>query len=210
MKHLFILSTLVLLMPAIAQAETEEEEMARYQKQLNQQVFGLGKKKEVKPAAQPQPAAEPPPVASAPEPEPIITHYKLAGVSLGMEESEVVSALKASGYACNMAEMAQLSQVVGRKVCIYVSTESPKMAMISFTNGKLRDLELREEYKSGFPEEIYKQIKDKFIAEYSGKAKCRSQRRGETCEVFGQGYRIMLRSEIRESKATITRSVKTM
>ena len=58
-----------------------------------------------------------------------------------------------------------------------------------------------ESYKTGFPEEIFKRAKKTFMGQYGSQAKCKSQRKGETCEIFGHGYRIVLRSETQGDEA---------
>jgi hypothetical protein len=84
------------------------------------------------------------------------------------------------------------------------------MAMFTLKHDQIRDFELTENYKTGFPEEIFKRAKQKFMGDYGSQAKCKSQRKGELCEIFGHGYRITLRSETRGDDAKIIRSVHTM
>ncbi len=199
------------LLPLPAAAETAEKEMERMQRALNQSLFT--------PTPAPRPAAAPAPAPRAePVPATIIdtlpvatfTAYPLAGVTLGMAKSDVMSKLQAEGYTCNMGMAQNMSQVLGRTICIYASMEAPKIAMFTMKNGQIRDFELHENYKTGFPEEMFKQAKQKFMGDYGSHAKCKSLRRGETCKIFGHGYRIVLRSETRGDNAKIIRSVHTM
>ena len=208
-----------LLLPLIASAETEEEEMARIQRELNRRLFNLSDTPEPAPAPRVESAPAPAPaprVESAPIkdadtlPATTFTNYQLAGVTLGMAKSDAMSKLEAEGYACNMAQMNGMAQMLGRSVCIYASMEAPKIVMFTLRNGQIRDFELRETYKTGFPEEVFKQAKQKFMDSYANHAKCKAQRRGELCEVFGHGYRIVLNSKTNSSDSTITRSVHTM
>ena len=223
----YILLTIMgisLLLPLMASAETEDEEMARIQRELNRRLFDLPSAPEPPPPP-PVPApvtrvepapVEPTPIKSAPVEEvgalPIstFTNYQLAGVTLGMAKSDVVAKLEAEGYGCNMGQMKGMAQMLGRSVCVYASMEAPKVAMFTLRNGQVRDFELSETYKTGFPEEIFKQAKQKFMASYASHAKCKAQRRGELCEVFGHGYRIVLSSKISSDDLKITHSVHTM
>ncbi|HEC20802.1 MAG TPA: hypothetical protein ENI97_15920 [Gammaproteobacteria bacterium] len=215
MRSLFVFAiSLIILLPSMANAETEEEEMARIQRELNAQLFGMDKKPEPPP---PPPAAVPAPnIAPAPAlkeeglPLSTFTKYRLAGVSLGMAEADVKARLQAEGYACNMAQMQGMAKMLGRNVCVYASMEAPKIAMFTLRGGQIRDFELHESYKTGFPEEIFKRAKQKFLGDYGDQAKCKKQRRGELCEIFGHGYRIVLRSELDDDEAKIIRSVHTM
>lgn len=206
-----------LVLPLLVNAETKEEEMARMQEILNRRTLGIDK---------PEPA--PPVVIAAPissaKPEinsakatsggalsrSIFTGYRLAGVTLGMAESDVTAKLQAEGYACNMAQAQAMMQMTGRSMCVYISSESPKIAMFTIRGGQLRDFELHETYKTGFPEEVFNRIKQKFMGSYGAQAKCKTKRRGEICEVFGHGYRIVLRSKIRDDEAKIIQSFHTM
>lgn len=208
----YILAALALMFTAqqVAMAETEEEEMARIQRQLNSQLFGG---QEEAPSA-PPPPPEPAPVAAAPATEPgglplaTFTSYTLAGVHLTMEESAVLDSLKASGYACDVAQAQQMAFAMGgRKVCIFISQEAPKFAIVGFSNGQLRDLETHEMYRTEFPEEFFTRAKKKFMASYSDSARCKKKGKGEICEVFGHGYRILLRSEATGDGAKIVHRV---
>lgn len=210
MKFLSImLSTLLLLIPFVSMAETEEEEMARMQRELNSRLFNDEKPARPAPVAAPEPA----PVAAAPAapaetglPESTFTGYSLIGVSIGMGKSDVLSKLQAEGYTCNHHQAAAMLQATGRNICILASTEAPKIAMFSFAGDRLRDFELHEQYQTGFPEEIYKRAKSNFMSKYGSQARCKNRRRGEICEVFGHGYRISLRSEMKsDEKAAIVR-----
>ena len=194
------------LVPHLALAETEDEEMARMQRELNQRLFEPEKKVVAPVSKKVEVQVEPSEGLSAS----VFTDYRLAGVALGMDKSAVISQLESEGYVCNMPQMAGMLQMIGRSVCAYASSEAGKMAMFSIKGGSLRDFELHEVYQSGFPEEIFKRSKDKFMKTYAGQAKCKQQRKGETCEVFGQGYRIVLRSEISDNEAKIIRSMHRM
>ncbi len=211
MIKLFLLLSGFLIVSLPLQAETEDEEMARMQRELNRRLFAP----EDKPAP---PAPAPAPVAAKVEseqeadnelPESVFTNYRLAGVSLTMGKSEVMSKLEAEGYSCNIPQMGgmKIFKAMGRSVCVYASMEAPKMVMFSIKNGSLRDFELYETYKSGFPEEIFKRSKKTFMKKYGNQARCKNQRKGETCEVFGQRYRIVLRSEVGDNEAKIIRSM---
>lgn len=196
-------------------AETEEEEMARIQRQLNNSVFGIGEEEKAPPATQPEtpaPAAAAPAPAAAPEAEKVteaapakddsgiplskFTSYKLAGLSLGKEEQAALELLRSKGYNCSMKQMVAVSSMMGKKVCVYLSSEDPKMAMIGFSGGKLRDLETHETYTTGFPEKFFKKAKAKFIAKYGSSVSCKPKGKGEICEVFGHGYRVLFRTEM--------------
>lgn len=211
----YILAGLVLLFTAqqMAMAETEEEEMARIQRQLNSQLFG-GQEEAPPPApSAPPPPPEPAPVAAAPAdtgglPLATFTGYTLAGVHLTMAESAVLESLKASGYACDAAAAQQMAFAMGgRKVCIFISQEAPKFAIVGFSNGQLRDLETHEMYRTEFPEEFFTRAKKKFMASYSDSARCKKKGKGEICEVFGHGYRILFRSEATGDGAKIVHRV---
>lgn len=219
MRHiLFSIICLSFLLPLTASAETEEEEMARIQRELNARLFGMDKKPEPEPEPEPAPIAEPvveaepAPVVSEPEGLPMstFTGYQLAGVTLGMSKSDAMDKLQAEGFTCNMAQMAAMARMMGRTVCIYASMEAPKIAMFTLKNDQIKNFELAENYKTGFPEEIFKRAKKKFLNDYGGEAKCKTHRKGELCEIFGHGYRISLRSENRDDDAKIIRSVHTM
>jgi hypothetical protein len=211
----YILAGLVLLVAVqqMAVAETEEEEMARIQRQLNSQLFGGQEEAPPPPQSEPAPPPEPAPVAAAPAdtsglPLVTFTGYTLAGVHLTMAESAVLESLKASGYACDAAAAQQMAFAMGgRKVCIFISQEAPKFAIVGFTNGQLLDLETHEMYRTEFPEEFFKRAKEKFMASYSDSARCKQKGKGEICEVFGHGYRILLRSEATGDGAKIVRRV---
>jgi len=205
------------LLPLAASAETEEEEMARIQRELNRQLFAPEDKPEPPPPPVMVPA--PAPMVAAPSPAPAdatlplttFTGYQLVGVSLGMAKSDVVSKLQAEGYTCNSPQMKGMLQMMGRNICFYASMEAPKIVMFTLKNGQVRDFELHETYKSGFPEEIFKRAKKSFMNKYGDQAKCKNQRKGEVCEIFGHGYRIVLRSEIDSGEeAKIIRSVHTL
>jgi hypothetical protein len=190
------------LVQQVAMAETEEEEMARMQRELNSQVFGVTGANEPPPPAAPAPPPAPAPVVAAPAsdsgglPLATFTGYTLAGLHLSMEESAVLDSLKASGYACNLPQAQQMAFAMGgRKVCIFISQEAPKFAIVGFRNGQLSDLETHEMYRTEFPEEFFKRAKKKFMASYSDSARCKQKDKGEICEVFGHGYRILLRNE---------------
>jgi hypothetical protein len=215
----YILAGLALLfvLPQMAVAETEEEEMARIQQQLNRQLFG-GQEEAPEPPPQaapaPPPPPEPAPVAAAPASDPsalplsTFTAYTLAGVHLTMAESAVLESLKASGYACDAAAAQQMAFAMGgRKVCIFISQEAPKFAIVGFTNGQLLDLETHEMYRTEFPEEFFKRAKEKFMASYSDSARCKQKGKGEICEVFGHGYRILYRGEATGDGAKIVHRV---
>lgn len=199
----FLMGLCVLLSLPVA-AETEQEEMERIQRELNKRVFGM---EDNKPASAPE-SAPAPVVKAAPAPAAItadtsglpldtFTGYTLAGLHLTMAESAVMESLKASGYACNMAQAQQLAQFMGagRKMCIFISQEAPKYALVGFTNGQLLDLETHEMYRTEFPEEFFKRARKKFMASYGDSARCKTKRKGEICEVFGHGYRILFRME---------------
>jgi hypothetical protein len=212
MKTLLLsIISLSILLPLTASAETEEEEMARMQRELNARLFATEKKPEPPPVSEPVTQAAPAP-ASEPEGLPVstFTGYRLAGVTLGMGKSDAMAKLQDEGYACNMAQMQAMAKMMGRTVCIYASMEAPKIAMFTVKNDQIRDFELTENYKTGFPEEIFKRAKKKFMGDYGSEAKCKNQRKGELCEIFGHGYRITLRSETRGDDAKIIRSVHTM
>jgi len=209
MKYLTTICSLLLIYsPLTVFAETEEEEMARMQKMLNNRVFGFDKKPE--PAPAPTPAAKPVPVpvptqqTAANEPDensstiPLseFTNFKLAGLSLGKEEQAVLNALQNQGYNCNAPQLAKAYQLTGKRMCIYISGEDPKMAMIGFAGGRLRDLETHETYTTGFPEKFFKRAKDKFMKKYGSEVSCKAKGKGEICEVFGHGYRVLYRTEI--------------
>jgi len=216
---LFILQT-----QNVVLAETEEEEMARIQRQLNNRVFGMEEKPKEPapaPAAAPKAPAPEPKTATAPDtsssdsdtsslPLSSFTSYQLAGLTLGKEEQAVMDSLKKQGYNCNIQQMAMAQSLTGKRMCIYVSMEDPKVAMIGFADGKLRDLETHETYKTSFPEKFFKRAKDKFIAKYGDEASCKDQGKGEICEVFGHGYRILFRTEVRRDKAKIIHRVAKM
>lgn len=86
---------------SIALAETEEEEMARMQRELNARLFGMEKKSEPPPPApKPEVVSKPAPVANTGAADTIYTSFKMDGVSLGMGGSAVVSYLKSIGYMC--------------------------------------------------------------------------------------------------------------
>jgi len=206
MKYLTTICSLLLIYsPLTVFAETEEEEMARMQKMLNNRVFDFNKEPE--PAPAPTPVAKPAaPVQqttaseadenSSTIPLSEFTNFKLAGLSLGKEEQAVLNALQSQGYNCNAPQLAKAYQLMGKKMCIYISGEDPKMAMIGFAGGKLRDLETHETYTTGFPEKFFKRAKDKFMKKYGTEASCKAKGKGEICEVFGHGYRVLYRTEI--------------
>jgi len=221
MKSAYLILGFFLLGTFSAIAETEEEAMARMQKQLNSQIFGGAKSEPPPPAPArpaPPPAPAPAPVASQPEPvqeealpKTLFTGYKLAGLHVGMGKANVFAILKKSGYSCNLQAAQQVQMMLGRTVCIYASMASPKMIMMTFVDDRLRDFEMSEEYKTGFPEEIFARQKSKFMKTYGKEARCKTKRRGEVCEVFGHGYRIMLRSKISsDEEASITHSFTTI
>ena len=219
MKYFIIVTSLLLAqVSSTVFAETEEEEMARIQKQMNNRVFGLNK--EPKPVVAEKPEIVKP-VETAAATEPVedtgsiplskFTSYKLAGLSLGKEEQAVLDTLKSQGYNCDMQQMAAITKMTGKKVCIYLSGEDPKMAMIGFSGGKLHDLETNETYTTGFPEKFFKKAKAKFIKKYGTEANCKAKGKGEICEVFGHGYRVLFRTEIkRNDKATIVNRIAKM
>ena len=165
MIKLFLLLSGFLIVSLPLQAETEDEEMARMQRELNRRLFAP----EEKPAPPaPAPAAakvESVPAADNELPESVFTNFRLAGVSLTMGKSEVMKKLEAEGYSCNMPQMGgmKMFKAMGRSMCMYASMEAPKMVMFSMKNGSLRDFELYEVYKSGFPEEIFKRSKKTFM-----------------------------------------------
>ncbi len=207
MKIIMVLSVaLSFLLPHAVLAETEDEEMARMQRELNKRLFEP-EKKVVAPVSK---KVEVQVESSGDVSVGSFSDYRLAGVTLGMDKSAVISQLESEGYVCNMPQMAGMLQMIGRSVCAYASSEAGKMAMFSIKGGSLRDFELHEVYQSGFPEELFKRSKDKFMKTYSSQAKCKQQRKGETCEVFGEGYRIVLRSEISDNEAKIIRSMHRM
>ncbi len=207
-------------------AETEEEEMARMQKQLNNNIFGFGEEEKADPAAaheaSPAPAPVPAPVKTAATPTdtgsdnssiPLskFTNYKLAGLSLGKEEQAALDLLRSKGYNCNIQQMSAMIAMMGKKICVYISTEDPKMAMIGFSGGKLRDLETHETYTTGFPEKFFKKAKAKFIKTYGTDANCKTKGKGEICEVFGHGYRVLFRTEMEgDDKAKIINRIAKM
>lgn len=209
MKYFITLICLLLVQTQYsAFAETEEEEMARMQKQLNNNLFGFGE--EAEPAAVPEVAHPAPivvPKVEAPKitesnsddsgiPLSKFTSYKLAGLSLGKEEQAALELLRSQGYNCNIQQMAAMTSMMGKKICVYISAEDPKMAMIGFSGGKLRDLETHETYTTGFPEKFFKKAKAKFIAKYGSDANCKPKGKGEICEVFGHGYRVLFRTQM--------------
>ena len=221
MKHLFLLAGVFLLAPLQAWAETEEEEMMRMQMELNQSLFDDGKQEE-----EPAPAAPPPVEANSAPPAPVstpepaaepealpkthFTHYQLAGLRVGLSKDAAFEILKKKGFGCNIQAAKQFQAMMGRTVCMYASMSSPKLVLMTFTGGVLKDFELEEEYKTAFPEKIFAREKNKFVKKYGNEAQCKTQRRGESCEVFGHGYRIMLKSEYRREKAKITHSFSTL
>ena len=210
-----------MVLPLLVNAETKEQEMARMQEILNRRTLGIDQPKAID---NPQPAAPAamvvaPVSSSDSSAEPAndeglslsaFTDYRLAGVALGMAESDVTAKLQSEGYACNLAQTQAMVQMTGRSMCVYISSESPKVAMYTVKGGQLRDFELSETYKTGFPEEVFNRIKQKFMDSYGAQAKCVAQRRGEICEVFGHGYRIVLRSKIRDDEAKIIQSLHTL
>ncbi len=216
MKFIFLVYGFLLLGPVLSLAETEEEEMQRMQEQLNSQLFDTGNEHR----QPPPPVNEPPPSPAVSEPvaesEPAalpvshFTGYKLVGLHVGMNEAQAFAALKSAGYNCNLQAAKQAQAMLGRTICIYASMASPKVIMMTFINDGLRDFEMEEEYKTGFPEEFFARKKTHFLTKYGKEAHCKTQRRGEICEVFGHGYRIMLRSKYRDEKASITHSFSTL
>lgn len=221
MKPLWIsIVTVAMLLPMLASAETKEEEMARMQRVLNLRTMGMDK-----PAPPPPAVVIVAPEAVVIEPvavEPVavvdssglslslFTSYRLAGINLGMAKSDMIAKLQAEGYACNLDQAHAMLKTMGRSMCMFLSSEAPKIAMFTLKNEQVRDFELQETYQTGFPEQIYKSAKQKFMGSYGSHAQCKAQRRGEVCEVFGHGYRIVLRSELRKDKAKITHSFHTM
>lgn len=220
-----VVAGLIFCLPVVANAETKEEEMKRLQHMLNMRTLGL---------EQPAPPPPPPPVvapavtveaspaapAELPKAEvdtssdapPMVyfTDFRLAGVAFGMEENALLAHLKAEGFACNMAQAQAAMRMLGRTMCVYPSAEVPKILMYTLRNTKLRDFELHETYKTNFPQEIYKRAKKKFMDNYSSYALCKAKRKGESCEVFGHGYRIVLRVEYDDDEAKIIRSAHTL
>ena len=221
MKFIFLVCGFLLLGPVLSLAETEEEEMQRMQEQLNSQLFNTGNEHRQPPPPAPVQVNEPPPPAASepqavadPEPAALpvshFTGYKLVGLHVGMNEAQAFAVLKSAGYNCNLQAAKQAQAMLGRTICIYASMASPKVIMMTFVNDGLRDFEMEEEYKTGFPEEFFARKKTKFLTKYGKEAHCKTQRRGEICEVFGHGYRIMLRSKYRDEKASITHSFSTL
>ena len=219
MKYITPLLCLLLIQTQFyAHAETEEEEMARMQRQLNNNIFGI--EKEPAPAAPEPAAAEPAPAAPAVAetseddskiPLSKFTSYKLAGVSLGKDEQAVLDSLQNQGYNCNAPQLAQVRQLTGKKMCMYISGEDPKVAMIGFSGGVLHDLETHETYTTGFPEKFFKKAKNKFMKKYGSDASCKAKGKGEICEVFGHGYRVLFRTETQGSdKAKIIHRIARM
>jgi len=214
MRYILISLMALFLFPGYALAETEEEEIARIQKEMNSRVFELDKPAPPPPVA---PVAPPPPapVVSAPASsggfsETYFMGYAVGGVSLSMGQEAIIEALVAQGYTCNGAGLGRMAQAMpGFIMCIYMSTIEPKIMHLNVAGGVLRELALHEVYNGGFPEEYFQEEKAKFISEYGEKTKCKEKRRGEICEVRGQGYRISLRSKIKadDDKATLIRSV---
>jgi len=221
MKFIFLVCGFLLLGPVLSLAETEEEEMQRMQEQLNSQLFNTGNEHRQPPPPAPV-VNEPPPSAAVSEPQVAVepepgalpvshfTGYKLVGLHVGMNEAQAFATLKRAGYNCNLQAAKQAQAMLGRTICIYASMSSPKVIMMTFINDGLRDFEMEEEYKTGFPEEFFARKKTQFLTKYGKEARCKTQRRGEICEVFGHGYRIMLRSKYRDEKASITHSFSTL
>lgn len=230
MKYLALLMVFVFIVPGVAFSETQEEQMQRMQRELNNRLFNMNDEQS-EPAPDPVPEVaepEPEPAAKAPEPKqasipdpkpepkpatsalPVATFtgYSLAGVSLGMEEASVLASLKDAGFACNVGGGAAAATALpGHTICIYFSTEEPRMVHLGMAGGQVREIELHEVYNGGFPAEYFEQEKNKFISQYGKSAKCKEQRRGEVCEVFGHGYRITLRSREKSSKSTLVRRI---
>ena len=222
-RLIFFIGMLILLLSSSIFAETEQEEMERLQRQLNNQVFGTQQEqvpaapsrhvqsrvKNVKPEPKPAAAAATTTADSSGLPLETFTGYTLAGLHLTMEKVAVMEALKAAGYACNLPQAAQMAMVfgAGRTMCIFISQEAPKYAIVGFTNGRLLDLETHEMYRTEFPEEFFKRARDKFMASYQASARCKKKRKGEICEVFGHGYRILFRTEKTSNGAKIVHRV---
>ena len=203
-------------------AETEEEEMARMQRQLNNSVFGFDKEEKPTPAA---PAVPQPAAVAAPAPAPAeatkednsgidlakFTNYKLAGLSLGKAEQAAIDLLTSKGYNCNIQKLAGAYAILGKKVCVSISAEDPKMAMIGFAGGQLSDLETHETYTTGFPEKFFTKAKAKFMKIYGSEANCKAKGKGEICEVFGHGFRVLFRTETQgDDKAKIINRIAKM
>jgi hypothetical protein len=217
MKYRLFFVLIFVFSCGMAVAETEQEQMDRMQRELNNRLFNIDKKSE-QPATPPpaeEPAAPAPAVtAPAPAHEPqtaslpatTFTEYKLAGVSLGMEESPVLASLKNAGFTCNVGAAA-VSAMAGHKICVYISTEEPRMIHLGMAGGRVKEIELQEVYNGGFPEKYFEQEKGKFLNQYGDAANCKQQRHGEICEVFGHGYRITLRSKQKSSKSTLVRRI---
>jgi len=219
MKYFLTLLSLTLIQGSFnVYAETEEEEMARMQRQLNNNLFGFGNEDKPKPAT-PPPAAKPtapPPVESAKADTSGIdltkfTNYKLAGLSLGKAEQAAIDMLTSKGYNCNIQKLAGAYAMLGKKVCVSISAEDPKMAMIGFSGGQLSDLETHETFTTGFPEKFFTKAKAKFMDTYGSDANCKAKGKGEICEVFGHGYRVLFRTETQgDDKAKIINRIAKM
>lgn len=218
MKYSLLLLGVFSLIASNLTLAGEQEEMERMQRQLNNKLFGVGDKPKKEPPPAPARAPIPKPEAKAPAPQapsdnstlPLstFTGYTLAGVSLGMEESAVLAALKDAGYQCNMGGTTAMSAMLGRTICIYYSMEEPKVAHVNIASGRVREIELHEMYEDNFPEELFAQKKATFLKKYGDATRCKTRRRGERCEVFGHGYRISLSSKIKKSgKSSIIRRI---
>ena len=178
-RLIFFIGMLILLLSSSIFAETEQEEMERLQRQLNNQVFGTQQEqapaapsrhvqsrvKNVKPEPKPAAAAATTTADSSGLPLETFTGYTLAGLHLTMEKVAVMEALKAAGYACNLPQAAQMAMVfgAGRTMCIFISQEAPKYAIVGFTNGRLLDLETHEMYRTEFPEEFFKRVLSLYV-----------------------------------------------
>lgn len=206
--------TVALCLAAVVSAQTTEEEMARYQQQLNRELFGTGDPTPPPPSPpppEPTPAPAPPePVvattapASAGPPAALFTSYRLVGLAPGMEEIAVKEALVAEGYVCDHPSQ-RAAGMMGMKVCVYPSTQMSKVVMYAVAGGRLSRLESIEQHRTAFGDEIAAQAKQSFADQFGAHARCKAkpEKSTERCEVIGHGYRISFVTELDEDDESL-------
>ena len=200
------------LFSSLAVAETEEEAMARMQRELNRSLFEPEKQAEPEPPPAPQsepqviskpaPPPEPTPVQNAGPADSIYTSFKMDGVSLGMSGSAALSHLQSSGYTCpNQPQMAMLG---GRKICMYASMQNARIVMFRASNDAIVEYEYSEVFEGGMPDETFEKAKNKMTAAFGDNLKCKAYRRGTRCDISGNSkYEATVLTSEKDDKATL-------
>ena len=197
------------LFAPIVVAETDEEAMARMQRELNRRLFEPEKKPEPPPPepeviSKPAPVPEPEPVAVQPSgpADTIYTSFKMDGVSLGMSGSAALSHLQSSGYTCpNQPQMAMLG---GRKICMYASMQNARVVMFRASNDSIVEFEYSEVFEGGMPDDVFEKAKNKMISSFGDNLKCKNYRRGVRCDITGNSkYEATVLTSEKDDKATL-------